>query len=71
MNESVSVASQPENTKRAEKYIFRYLNELRIHFNLSDAQLLQIMSSINRKLKKNPNNSTIWWKNLFKKRDYF
>ena len=66
MNNSILVTSQSENTKKAEKYIYKYLNELKIHFNLSDAQLLRIVNSINRKLKKDSINS-FWWKNVFKK----
>ena len=65
MEKSLLVNTQPDNIKKAEKYIFKYLKELKIHFNLSNQQLANILiitaAKIKRKSFKN-----IWF-SLFKK----
>lgn len=65
MNNSILATSPSENTKRAEKYICKYLNELKIHFNLSDQQTIRILNSISQKLKKKSKGQA-WW-NVFNK----
>lgn len=67
MNNSILATSQSENTKKAEKYICKYLNELKIHFNLSDHQILRILSSLTQKIKKNSKEKA-WWNVLYKKK---
>lgn len=66
MNNSVITTNQAENTKKAEKYICKYLGELKIHFNLSDYQIIRILNSITQKLKKK-SKEKIWW-GVFSKR---
>ena len=66
MNNSALLNNSSENTKKAEKYIFKYLKELKFHLSLSDNQIIHILSSITRKMKKTSRNE-IWWKNFFKK----
>ncbi len=65
MKNSLLVKKEAEYNKKAEKYIFKYLNELKIHFNLTDNQIIKILNSITQKLKKKTNNQN-WWKILFK-----
>ena len=69
MKNTLLVNKESENSKKAEKYIFKYLNELKIHFNLSDNQIIKILNSIVLKLKKKSNNQN-WWKILFKQNNH-
>lgn len=48
------------NTKIAEKYVGRYLNDLQKHFSLSDLQLMKILNN-NVYLLKKRNKKRKWW----------
>ena len=51
------------NSKKAEKYILKYLNDLQYHFNLTNEQILTITKNCIFKLKKKhpPKN---WWQKI-------
>lgn len=66
MNKNVLVNNQSENTKKAEKYIYKYLGEIKLHFNLTNQNLIKILNLTINKLKKEANINT-WWKDVFKK----
>ena len=67
MNNSAVIKKQSEQTKKAEKYMYKYIHELKIHFNLSDNQILHILNIITRKFKKNCKSFSLL--NLFSKRN--
>lgn len=54
-----------DNNKKVERYILNYLSELKIHFSLSDCQLINILNSTLYKLKKSCRKKT-WYDFLFK-----
>lgn len=65
MKSSLLLNSNTDNVKKVEKYIFNYLNELKIHFSLSDYQIIDILNSTIHRLKKNSKNRS-WLNFLFK-----
>lgn len=57
MKEYLLLNNYSENSKKVEKYVFNYINELKIHFNLSDAQIIRILTVTLNKLKKESRNT--------------
>ena len=41
--------------KNAEKYVFKYFEDLQKHFNLSDAQLIKLLKNCTTNIKNNSN----------------
>ena len=60
MKNSLLLNSNTDNLKKVEKYIFNYLNELKIHFSMSDYQIIDILNSAISKLKKNSKKKSLW-----------
>lgn len=52
MKNTLLVNNTLDNAKKVEKYMSNYINELKIHFGLNNKQLINILSTITLKLKK-------------------
>lgn len=66
MKNTILETNSAENKiKKAEKYVLRYLNELKIHFTFSDEEISKVLQTLNRRFKKKSNKNTPWWKNIF------
>jgi len=52
MKNTLLINNTADTTKKIEKYIFNYINELKIHFGLNNKQIINILSSTILKLKK-------------------
>ncbi|MDD3237179.1 MAG: hypothetical protein PHV37_03700 [Candidatus Gastranaerophilales bacterium] len=66
MNNNLLLNNPSDNSKKAEKYIYKYLNELKIHFNLSDKCIIKILSKCLSNIKKTSMKES-WWKKAFQK----
>lgn len=65
MKNSLLVNHNTDNNKKVERYILNYLNELKIHFSLSDCQLINVLNTTLIKLKKSCRKKA-WYDFLFK-----
>lgn len=63
MNNSLLSNNNNEDTKKAEKYLEKYVKELKIHFNLSNQQLFRILTVILNRVKKETKPQKFWFRN--------
>lgn len=62
MEDKTTIYSHPDNIKKSYKYVIRYINELKLHFSLSDSQILKVLNLVINEIKR---------KNTTKKRWFF
>lgn len=53
MSSKLKTLNKSEKLKIAEKHLVKYLLEIKRHFNLSDFQILRLLDSSSRNIKKN------------------
>lgn len=60
MNNNFIVNKNIDTEKRIERYFLRYTSDLKLHFNLSDKEILKILGKVISKIKNKENDGNIW-----------
>ena len=63
-DEQTKPLKKSENIKKVQKYIEKYLDDLRFHFDLSEQELYLILNNVSKN--RNRKNTTKKWWNFFK-----
>lgn len=55
MLNNLKAINKPEKMKLAEKYLGKYISELKRHFDFSDFQLISLLENSSKKIRKKRN----------------